>query len=220
MSLGQWCVTSVLLCALPFAGCAHRPPDVAIEAKNDAEIQSLLSVPTPDHLAAASVLVLLFERQRKTDLSMELIERAEALAPLRPELVWMQLGHCRRLQCDAKSRIEEHLKELDPGNGFVWIPDLERAEASGSQASGSRMTIYSNELEVMLADGLAVADPSQSLVSRGEEAIGLVAAMAMPPLQPMSKACQAQQFDVPGRRAALVCSNAGGQLAVHSVKRS
>jgi hypothetical protein len=214
------CLTFVLLCELALAGCAHKPPDIrTIRANNDREIQSLLDLPTPDHLAAASVVEVRasvlegrLEREVKTDPSMKLIERAEALAPLQPDLVWLQLAHCRRLQCDASMQIEDHLKTIDPGNGFVWLSDLERAQASGSQAavneailrigSSSRMTFYLNELEVMLVDALAAAEPSESLVTRGGEAIGLLAATAIPPLQPMSKACQLEQFDVPGRRAA------------------
>lgn len=131
------CVTFVVLCELALAGCAHKPPDLSIiRAQNDREIQSLLDLPTPDHLAAASFLELRLERDAKTDPSMKLIEQAEALAPRRPELVWLQLAHCRRLNCDARIQIEDHLKTLDPENGFVWIPDLERAQASGSHGCG------------------------------------------------------------------------------------
>jgi hypothetical protein len=211
MPFANWCATSVLLCGLALGGCAHLPSDASVRATNDREIQSLLDLPTPEHLATASILAMPSYEEAKTDRPMKLIERAEALAPLRPELVWMQLAQCRRL-CDAKEPIEERLKELDPQNGFVWIPDLERAQASGSQAaitdavmrigSSSRMTFYWNELEVMLVDGLSVAEPSKSLVSRGVEAIGYLAAMPIPPLQPMSKTCRLDQFDVPGRRAA------------------
>jgi hypothetical protein len=168
--------------------------------------------PTPDHLATAAILAVPFGGEAKTELAMELIERAEALAPQRPELVWVQLALCEQLQCDASMRIEDHLKEVDPQNGFVWAPELERAQASGSEAAvtdailrignSSRMTLYWNELEVMLVDGLTAAEPSESLESRGVEAIGILSAQAIPPLQPMSKACRLEQFDLPGRRTA------------------
>jgi hypothetical protein len=206
------CVTYVLLCGLTLGGCVHIPPDGSIRARNDREIQSLVDLPTPEHLATASMLAMSFYGQAQTDRPTKLIEQAEALAPLRPELVWLQLAQCRRLVCDARARIEDRLKELDPQNGFLWIADLERAQASGSQAAAtsaimrigrsSTMTFYWNELEVMLVDGLGAAEPSKSLENRGVEAIGFLAAMAIPPLQPMSKACQPDQFDVPGRRAA------------------
>lgn len=220
MPLKNGRVTFALLCGLALAGCAHKLPDIpTIRAANDREIQSLLAVPTPDRLAAASilevrasVLEMQLERKVRTDPSMKLIEQAEALAPLRPDLVWLQLAHCRRLQCDAKLQIEDHLKTLDPGNGFVWLADLERAKASGSQAaiteailrigSSSRMTFYWNELEVRMVDALAEAEPSESLMNRGVEAIGFLAATAIPPLLPMGKACQLEQIAVQGRRAA------------------
>jgi len=64
------------------------------------------------------------------------------------------------------------------------------------------MTLYWNQLEVMMVDALAVASPSQSLATRGTEAIGVLAAQAIPPLQPMSKACRLEQLSLPGRRAA------------------
>jgi hypothetical protein len=64
------------------------------------------------------------------------------------------------------------------------------------------MTIYWNQLEVMMVDALAVANPSQSLATRGTVAIGVLAAQAIPALQPMSKACRLEQLNLPGRRAA------------------
>ena len=141
-----------------------------------------------------------------------MIERAEALAPQRPELVWLHLAICELLKCDAKAQITAHLQALDPDNGFVWAADLEHAQPSGSDAAvtaaivrigaGPRMTFYWNQLEVMMVDALAVANPAQSLATRATVAIGMLAAQAIPPLQPMSKACRLEQLDLPGRRAA------------------
>src|SRR6185437_7802861 len=54
----------------------------------------------------------------------------------------------------------------------------------------------------MIVDALAVAEPSQNLAIRGVSAIGTLAAVAIPPLQPLSKACKDEQLDLPGRRAA------------------
>jgi hypothetical protein len=134
-----------------------------------------------------------------------LIERAEALAPQRPEFVWLHLAICGRLKCDAKAQIEAHLQALDPGNGFVWAFDLERAELSESDAAviaivrigaGQRMTFYWNQPEVMMVDALLVANP------RATDAINLLAAHAIPALQSISKPCRLEQLDLPGRRAA------------------
>jgi hypothetical protein len=212
MPHGKWCVPSLLLYALTIAGCAHTSSDVSVQTRNAREIQVLMDRPTPDRLATASVLEARFEGAAKTDRPLQLVEQAEALAPLRPDLVWLQLGQCRRLQCDAKTQIEDRLKDLDPENGFVWIPNLERAQASGSETAvteailrignGTRMTFYWNQLEVMVVDGLGVAEPSRSLAVRGVDAVGILSAMAIPPLQPMSKACVRQQLELPRRRAA------------------
>ena len=54
----------------------------------------------------------------------------------------------------------------------------------------------------MMADALAVAEPTASLSERGFGAIGIAAAMPWYPLQLMSKACHVEQFIQPGRRAA------------------
>jgi hypothetical protein len=124
----------------------------------------------------------------------------------------VHLAICERLKCEAKEQLEARLQEMDPDNGFVWAADLEHAQSSGSAVAvtaaiarigaGPRMTFYWNQLEVMMVDALAVANPSQNLGTRGTVAIGVLAAQAIPALQPMSKACRLEQLNLPGRRAA------------------
>jgi hypothetical protein len=203
-----------LLCALALAGCAHGkrdPTDAdAFWAERAREAEILVAQATPTNLAAAALLAVPFDLNAREPL--DLIERAETLAPQRPELLWLHLAICERLKCEAKAQIEAHLQALDPDNGFVWAPDLERAQLSGSEAAvtaaivrigaGPRMTFYWNQLEVMMVDALAVANPAQSLATRATVAIGMLAAPAIPPLQAMSKACRLEQFNLPGRRAA------------------
>ena len=104
------------------------------------------------------------------------------------------------------------MKGLDPDNGLVWLGDLKRAQAAGSETaiteainrmgSAPRMTEYENQLEVMLVDALAVAVPSQSLAKRGVEAIGMAAWLSMSNLQLITRACRLDQFDQPGRHPA------------------
>jgi hypothetical protein len=53
-----------------------------------------------------------------------------------------------------------------------------------------------------MVDALAVANPSQDLATRGINAISVLAAEAIPPLQAISRACRLEQLDLPGRRAA------------------
>ena len=212
MPFKKWCVISWSISALASAGCAHLPTQAAMQAKDAREIRALLARPTPETLTIASILEPWTNAEGYADLSMKYIEQAEALAPRRPELVSIELAQCRRLMCADEKRIEDHLKELDPENGFVWLPELVSAQASGSQpeitaaivriSRSSKMTFYWNELEVLLADGMAVAEPSVGLSDRGVYAIGLASALAIPPLQPMSKACRPDQFEAPGRRAA------------------
>jgi hypothetical protein len=110
-----------LLCVLALAGCAHGKGDAtdaeAFRAERTREVEVLVAHPTPTNLAAAAFLAVpgdLIGRQ-----PLELIARAEALAPQRAELAWVHLAICERLKCEAKEQIEAQLQEMDPDNGFV-----------------------------------------------------------------------------------------------------
>jgi hypothetical protein len=214
MQLGKLPSTISLICMLALAGCAHARADGtdvgAFRAERAREVEVLVAQSTPTNLAAAALLAApgdLISRQ-----PLELITQAEALAPQRPELAWVHLAICERLKCETKEQIVAHLQEIDPDNGFVWAADLEHAQSSGSAVAvtaaivrigaGPRMTFYWNQLEVMMVDALAVANPSQSLAARGTVAIGVLAGQAIPALQPISKACRLEQLSLPGRRAA------------------
>lgn len=214
MQLGKLPSPISLLCVLTLAGCAHAKGDGTgadvFLAERTREVEVLVAHPTPTNLAAAALLAWPGDLSGRRPL--ELIAQAEALAPQRAELAWVHLGICERLKCQAKEQIEVHLQEIDPDNGFVWAADLERAQSSGSAVAvtaaiarigaGPRMTFYWNQLEVMMVDALAVANPSESLATRGTVAIGVLAAQAIPPLLPMSKPCRLEQLGLPGRRAA------------------
>lgn len=203
-----------LLCVLALAGCAHTKGDGtdadAFLAERARDVEALVAHPTATNLAAAALLAWPGDLGGRRPL--ELIAQAEALAPQRAELTWVHLAICLRLTCEAKARIEVHLQEIDPDNGFVWMPDLERAQSSGSAdavtaaiariAASPRMTFYWNQLEVMMVDALAVANPSQSLATRATVGIGVLAAQAIPPLQTIGRACRLEQLNLPGRRAA------------------
>ena len=216
MRFGQWNGATALLCTLMLTACVHKPwyavDLVAIRAENHREVNTLVAQPTPDHLATAAWLARALTGEAKTELPLELIKRAEALAPDRPELAWLHLAICESLTCEAATQIEQRLKALDPTNGFVWTLDLRRALASGSDAAvtqaiwridgATQMSEYWNQLVVMMTDSLAVAQPSQSLAKRAIGAIGLVAALPTPPLQSFGQACRLDQLDKSGRRAA------------------
>ncbi len=201
----------VLLCALMLTGCVHGRATEAKSfwAQRNREAAILAAHPTPGNLAAAALLAEYDNRDSRQ--SLALIEQAETLAPQSPELLWLHLALCIRLKCNAEAQITAHLQSIDVANGFVWLPELERAQSAGPEAvtaaivrigASPSMTFYWNQLEVMMVDALAVADPSKDLATRGMVAIGMLAAQAIPPLQTMSKACRPEQLDLPGRRPA------------------
>lgn len=200
------------LCLIALAGCAA--PRGSTDARfhpdeRNREAAVLIAHATPDDLAAAALLLGADDPDSRQPL--ELIDRAQALAPSRPELVWVQLTICERFRCGARAQIAARLQALDPDNGFAWALDLERVPPSDSAAvtaviarmgAAKKMTIYWNELQVMMVDALAVARPSDGLAARGFGAIGIVAAESIPPLQTIFRACAPERLDLPGRRAA------------------
>ena len=203
-----------LLGTLLLVGCAHTGSgDADIEsyrAESHREVAALVAQPTANNLAVAALVSEIGDPDPRR--SLELIERAEALAPRSPEILWLHLAMCARPNCDTKAQIAARLQSIDPDNGFAWLPDLEQAESSGGPeattaviariGASRKMTFYWNQLEVMTVDALAVAAPSQSLAVRGVAAVGRLAALAIPPLLPLSKACKFEQLELPGRRAA------------------
>jgi hypothetical protein len=114
--------------------------------------------------------------------------------------------------CDTQPQIESKIRALDPGNGFVWAWELQRGRESFSEpmvtevlvrmGASSKITDYTNQLEVMTVDPMGIARPSPNLTSRVVYGIGMIAAMPIPALSQISKACRPEQFDQPGRRAA------------------
>ncbi len=203
----------VLLCMLTVAGCADARRNGAdaqsFRAERNREADVLIAHATPSDLAAAALLLV--PDHSNAQQPLYLIERAQTLAPQRPELVWVHLAICERLKCEARAQIVAHLQALDPDNGLAWAPGLERVPSSDSDAvtaaiarigAARRMTIYWNQLEVMMVDALAVASPSQDLATRGFYAIGILAGGPIPPFQAISQACRLEQLDLPGRRAA------------------
>jgi hypothetical protein len=201
-------------CVFALGGCSHVASNVVDEAsykaKRRTELEALVAQPTASTLATAALLSDPLEDDAAQPL--QFIQRAETMAPERPELVWVQRSICQRLKCGAAQSIENHLKELDPDNGFAWIPDLERAEQAASDnavteaitqiGAAKKMTFYWNSLQVTIFDALTVATPRESLSTRAIEAIGILAAQTIPPLQALSKPCRADQFSLPGRREA------------------
>lgn len=203
-----------LLCMLTLAGCAYArrsgadPQSFRDELNREAGV--LIAHATPSDLGAAALLLAPYDSNARRPL--DLIERAQALAPQRPDLAWVHLEICERFKCEALAQIAAQLQALDPNNGFAWAPSLERVPPSDSGrvttviariGAAPRMMIYWNRLEVMMVDALAVATPSEDLATRGIQAIGVLAAVQpVSLLQAIVRACQLEQIDLPGRRAA------------------
>jgi hypothetical protein len=198
---------------LTLAGCGYARRSGAdaqsFPAERNREAGILIGRATPSDLAAAALL--LAPGDSNAEQPLDLIERAQKLAPHRPDFVWVQLAICERFKCEARAQIAARLQALDPDNGFAWAPDLERLPLSGSDAvtaviarigAARRMTMYWNQLEVMMVDALAVANPSQDLARPGFYAIGILAAEPIPLLQAIARACRLEQLDLPRRRAA------------------
>lgn len=202
-----------LLCVLTLVGCAYaRRSDAdahSFRAERNREASVLIAHATPSDLAAAALL--LTPEDSNAQQQLDLIEWAQKRARQRPDFVWVHLAIRERFNCGARAQIAAHLQALDPDNGFAWASDLEGLPLSGSNAvtaviarigGARRMTIYWNQLEVMMVDALAVANPSQDLATRGIDAIGMLAAEPIPSLQAMTRACRLDQLGLPGRRAA------------------
>ncbi len=201
-----------LFCVLALGGCFHvasvSVDEDSYTAKRRAELEALVARPSPSTLATAALLA--YPPIDDAAQPLEFIQRAETMAPEHPELVWVQRAICQRLKCDAAQSIENRLKELDPDNGFAWIPDLERAEQDASDnavteamrhiATTKKMTLYWNSLQVTVFDALAVATPRERLSTRALEAMGMLGAQIIPPLQTLTKPCRADQFGIPRRR--------------------
>jgi hypothetical protein len=71
-----------------------------LQAERDRDVAVLVAQATPDSLAAAAWLAQPLYGEETPEKSLELIERAETLAPDRPELVWLHRAICERAMCD------------------------------------------------------------------------------------------------------------------------
>jgi hypothetical protein len=216
MLLAKLSISVVLFGGFALSGCTAiraSGTDLShLRAERDRDVEVLVARATPDSLATAAWLAQPISDEETRGKSLELIERAETLAPDRPELVWLHRAICELAICDTQPQIELKIGALDPGNGFVWAWELQRGRESFSapmvtealirMGASSKMTVYTNQLEVMTVDAMGVARPSLNLTSRVLYGIGIISAMPIPALQQISKACRLEKFDQPGRRAA------------------
>lgn len=210
------CFTATLVFALSaLAGCAGRMPSKQdMAAANAAEASALIQEGSPGALATASMLSRPFSQNTRAG---DLLARAIALAPDRPELIWLQLRECADTDCASEKQAANRLKAVDPGNGFAWLPDLTAAEDRHSEAdvtaaiaqigASPYLRIYFNPLTVMAYDAFCAGSKSKTRTLFDQDdntcllnAVGLVVALVIPPFQGMGKACKAEQLKIPRRR--------------------
>lgn len=130
-----------LLCMLTLAGCAYARRSGAdtqsFRAERNREAGVLIAHATPSDLAAAGLLIAPDDSNAQQPL--DLIERAQKLAPQRPDFVWVNLAICERFKCGARAQIAAHLQALDPDNGFAWASDLEGAHGAVGHGAHSEL---------------------------------------------------------------------------------
>ena len=204
----------MLLLVAGFAGCAGEARTARdFEAHREVEVAALTARDTPQSLATAAVLL-----NFKTDSqSLTLIDRAVTMAPADAKLIYLQWGVCAQHTCAREQEVIEHLKAADPDNGLAWLPELNAASERKSESEITRLlriigatrglSIYWNPLNVMMVDALSenAASHDRPALRKSHDivaVIGVLAAVAIPPLQSLGKSCHLDQFDQPGRRAA------------------
>lgn len=67
--------------------------------------------------------------QRDPPQALASIARANELAPKRPELAWLHARLCMQTRGCEPEPIEARLRNLDSGNGVVWLGPLARSQA-------------------------------------------------------------------------------------------
>ena len=215
-----------LLACLSVCGCAGNWNDSEAEfrARASRDRAALGLRGTPNSLATAALL---------SDPSFlgpgivpAEIQAATAAAPERVDITWVEYVLCLRVQCANLKVVEGRLKQLDPANGWVWVPDLNRALAENDSADVTatlnriahtdRMTVYWNPLLILIMDELGYVrgatkpgDTVHSLEERSTVAFGLLQSV-IPSLHPFVQACESDALDEQGRRGA--CEEVSARL--------
>jgi hypothetical protein len=137
--------------------------------------------------------------------ALDLAARAVAAAPDRADLALLQLQLCESTPSCDPLPLERHLRVLDPDNGITWTYALLRADreqragdweaARGELAQSKRVTLYWNHTVSHLAKAMAGKAGFDSGTAVAE-VIGIEAAL-MSALDPISRACQAQEIQRP-----------------------
>ena len=174
--------------------------------------RSLESSSDADSLAAAALLRwpqdLLVDSAAAHPQALDLLGRAVAADPSRPEFVSLQIQGCSSVPgCNSES-MEARLRELDPGNGLGWLGLVRRAGDSGDQdtldaaltqlAKTDHVDLYWTRLVAELS---AAAKHGGNLSFRESEVaiIGALGAEAIPAFNSLSASCKDDELSRPRR---------------------
>ncbi len=197
------------------AGCAMT--DAAKAARSEASMQTLrtelIARGDADSLAASALFsrfVVKLEngtlRARATpESALDLATRAVAAAPDRIDLALEQLALCQQVpSCDSPA-LESRLLQLDPENGLPWAYALMRADQAKDQqavrraraalAQARRVDRHWTEAVTRMTAAVT-GRAGFSAVEAFASVIGVEVSF-LPALQPVSKACSAQEVQQP-----------------------
>jgi len=189
---------------LILVGCAASRPAKSThhEVERDMEraVDVLAKRSDADSLAAAGLLSLTSLRHDPLDL----LARATAAAPDRPDLLWLQIRACLETpECDSEP-IQRRLRALDPANGTGWLVDLMRANAAKDYGSSDailaavgrsdRVDIYWTTLIAHLTRATSRTH-KLSLDEARNSIIGALAASIIPAFAAASDSCKGARLE-------------------------
>jgi hypothetical protein len=195
-----------LLVATSASPSEHRPP-------TERQLRRIVAVLTKgsdaDSLAAAGLLSLPAGRN--------LIEKAAALAPDRPDLLWLYAQVCQEAPACDPEPTERRLRALDPSNGYGWMGALVRANneetrdaALLSMSHSERIDIYWTTLIARLTRA-TVRTQKVTLRDAEDSIAGTLAARDLHAFVVASNACKGDRLQQPG--VMQVCRNVAQAFA-------
>jgi hypothetical protein len=190
--------------SLILVGCASSHPTESPRGQRDIDraTDALAKRSDADSLAAAGLLSLTSLRHDPLDL----LARATAAAPDRPDLLWLQIRACLDTPACDPEPIERRLRQLDPDNGTGWLVDLTRASAAKDYTASDailagvgrsdHVDIYWTTLIAHLTRATARTH-TISITEAGNSIIGALASSIIPAFAAASNSCQGERLQRP-----------------------
>ena len=194
--------TAQLFRGLPIDGCE---PPARTEPYSNEQLEALLEESgvtlsrssEPDFLVAAALLT------GGADERQILLQRALDERPGHPVALWHRLLDCQTRDCDRQA-VESAALAGDPANGMVWFliasdriknGQWDAAEQAMRQvAAAPRYSFHFMEYTMLLERGLA-ATTDLGYAERVVGGVGIAAAIAIPALGDVSRACRSGNND-------------------------